>query len=341
MAVVERGDRELVQTIRGELQTLHLGASPWPSILRLSHQLLGGDFAWSLRPVRTSTGWHVEDAASNSDRDPLLARFVDCISAIDGEYAWFNPSAPDRKQRNRVVDSLTAVRRERPGYLESSHLYRECLQPAGIHQHHQLRVLLCDGGELLAWFGVFQREEPTRRQHRLLASLVPMLRARLSLERALGTASRLRAALHAAIEAIPQPAFVVGRRGDIDLANQVGRALLQDKGTALRGEVTSRRRMRPGDDFALPGLGGAQLVILHDVAPLRARVERAALRFQLTARQTSVLRLIVDGHANATIAELLGIGQRAVEYHVTSLLATTATPSRAALVAAVAREGIR
>lgn len=337
MSRFERGDRELVQAIRDELQCLRVGPSPLPRVLALTHQLLAGEFAWSMRPVRTLTGWHVEDTASHRDEDPLLERFARCISAIDDEYAWFNPSAPDRKQRNRVVDSLTAVRRERPGYLESSRLYRECLHPAGIHEHHQLRVLLCDGGQLLAWFGVFQRQEPTQRQHGLLAALVPMLRKRLSLERTLGTTSRRRAALHASIEAIPQPAFVVGRHGRIDLANEIGRAVLADEGHAIRDALARHQHGR--DAFVLPD--GTQLAILHDVVSMRARVDGAALRLQLTARQTSVLRLVVEGHANATIAELLGIGERAVEHHMTALFARTSTTSRAALVAAVAWEGMR
>src|SRR3569623_1466181 len=334
MSRFERRDHDLVQAIRGELQCLRLGAPLLPRVLALTHEPLGGELAWSMCPVRTLTGWHVENAASNDDEDPLLARFASCITAIDDEYARFNPSAPDPMLCYRIVDSLAVGRRERPGYLESSRLYRECLHPAGIHEHHQLRVLLCDGGQLLAWFGVFQRHEPTPRQHKLLAALVPMLRKRLSLERTLGTAARRRAALHAAIEAIPQPAFVVGRNGRIDLANEVGHALLADEGPAIRNALA--RPQRTQDAFLLPD--GTQLAILHDLVSMRARADRAALRLRLTARQTSVLQLVVEGHANATIAELLGTGERAVEYHVTALLARTSTTSRAGLVAAVARE---
>jgi DNA-binding NarL/FixJ family response regulator len=63
------------------------------------------------------------------------------------------------------------------------------------------------------------------------------------------------------------------------------------------------------------------------------RIGRASARWDLTPRQTEVLDLVAQGHANRTIAELLGCSTRTVEVHVTALLEKAGLESRAALIA--------
>jgi DNA-binding CsgD family transcriptional regulator len=305
-------------------------------VVGLVHDLIGGELVWTHRPARTLTGWQLENEVGHNADPRLMRGFAECVARIDGEFAWFRPSAPDRKQRNRVVDSLAAVRNQRPGYFESSRLYQECLEPLRFHLHHQLRVLVCDGAELLAWFGIFQREEPTARQRRLLAALVPALRKRLVLERTLATARVNESLLLALLEVIAQPAFVIGCRGRIETANATGLAL---RAGGRRATCDAIQRSRHADGaVALAELPGAQLVVLSDTASMSARTAHAARRWALTPRQTDVLDLVAPGHANATIAELLAISPRAVEYHLTAIFARTNTQNRAALVAAVAPE---
>jgi DNA-binding CsgD family transcriptional regulator len=333
------GDTELVHAIRDELHCLRVGVPPLPRVVGLVHDLLGGELVWTHRPARTLTGWQLENQVVHN-ADPRLVRgFAECVASIDGEFAWFKPSSPDRKQRNRVVDSLAAVRSERPGFFESSRLYQECLEPLRFHQHHQLRVLVCDGAELLAWFGIFQREEPTARQRRLLAALVPALRKRLVLERTLATAALNESVLLALLEVIAHPAFVVGCGGRIETANTAGLALLADDRRATCDAIEQCRHTE--DAIALAELPGAQLVVLSETASMTARAAHAARRWALTPRQTDVLGLVVAGHATATIAELLAISPRAVEYHLTAIFGRTNTQNRAALVAAVALEATR
>jgi DNA-binding CsgD family transcriptional regulator len=333
------GDAELVRAIRDELHCVRVGVPPLPRVVELVHDLLGGELVWTHRPARTLTGWQLENEVGHNADPRLIRGFAQCVANIDGEFAWFRPSAPERTQRNRVVDSLTAVRNQRPGYFESSRLYQECLEPLRFHQHHQLRVLVCDGAELLAWFGIFQREEPTARQRRLLAALVPALRKRLVVERALATAPLNESLLLALLEVIAQPAFVIGCGGRIETANTTGLALLAEDRRATCDAI--QRCRRTDDAIALAELPGAQLVVLSDTASMTARAAHAASRWALTPRQSDVLGLVVAGHANATIAELLAISPRAVEYHLTAIFARTHTQNRAALVAAVALEATR
>jgi DNA-binding NarL/FixJ family response regulator len=68
---------------------------------------------------------------------------------------------------------------------------------------------------------------------------------------------------------------------------------------------------------------------------LGARVERATAKWRLTPRRAEVLRCLLEGDANKTIGDKLGIAERTVEVHVTELLRNTRTESRARLVAAV------
>ena len=59
----------------------------------------------------------------------------------------------------------------------------------------------------------------------------------------------------------------------------------------------------------------------------------------LTARETEVLRLIADGHANKEIAYRLGISEHTVKFHVSALLGKLGAGSRAEAIGAGIRQG--
>lgn len=61
---------------------------------------------------------------------------------------------------------------------------------------------------------------------------------------------------------------------------------------------------------------------------------------QLSERERSVLRLIADGQSNKQIARSLGITERTVKFHVTSLLRKLAAETRAQAVAIAAQRGL-
>ncbi len=61
----------------------------------------------------------------------------------------------------------------------------------------------------------------------------------------------------------------------------------------------------------------------------------AAVRWRLTPRQARVLELLVRGHTNRAIAELLGCAVNTVEYHVTIILRKAGARARTELVTKV------
>jgi len=327
MNCVARREVELLRHVRAELATLRCdGQSAIARIMEPVHELLGGERLWTYRPVRTLRAWDVTDVHDTCVGGALLDRFAACLRGITDEFAWFRPSEPEPAQRNRVVEALSAVRSARPGFFEQTPLYREFFEPNGLHEHHQLRVLVCDGAELLAWFGAYYTEAPTARQRQLLASMVPALRKRLRLDRALSRTRVASVALAAAIDNLEQPAFVVDRRNMVEHANASGRALLASHAS------------EPADVETFDLGHGAKLKLVRRHAQLDRQARIAAARWALTRRQTDVLVGIAAGHANATIAEQLGVTLRAVEHHVTTILIRAGAANRVELVARIASE---
>jgi DNA-binding CsgD family transcriptional regulator len=143
--------------------------------------------------------------------------------------------------------------------------------------------------------------------------------------------------LSAILEALSSSAFVVRSDALVLLANSRGRAELDE------GSLDVRRCLDGRDDSGhvsvhpLPagadGMGRA--LVLHDDPALGAalRIARGVERWQLTPQQTAVLRLLVHGESNKTIATQRKCALRTVEAHVTALLRRSRTSSRAELVA--------
>ncbi len=82
---------------------------------------------------------------------------------------------------------------------------------------------------------------------------------------------------------------------------------------------------------------------LHVEAGIAARVGRVLDGYSgatlLTAREREVLRLIAAGHPNKRIAHMLGIAERTVKFHATSILRKLEADSRAQAVAIAAQRG--
>jgi len=145
------------------------------------------------------------------------------------------------------------------------------------------------------------------------------------------------AALAAALEEIPSPAFVIWGDGRVAFANGTGCAaserapeltsahLLASLGG--RDDVFRVTRIHapgtPSHFLAVRSRGAA------DPAP---RVVAAATRWGITPRQSEVLALLALGQANKTIARALGCAASTVEIHVTALLARSSCESRSELV---------
>jgi PAS domain-containing protein len=212
-----------------------------------------------------------------------LSTFAPAFDAwlSDKTFGWtgYNPIRPEPSQRNVVVDKREIARWHDP---RTSPIVREMFPRLGVADDDQLRVLVCDGASLLAWVGAFQPGRFDARQKRLLRRLVPALRRRLIVERAVASGPHLRATLDAALEAIGAAAFVLNGSGGVAEANEAGRLLLAaDRAGTLDALRESVRR--PGASavygvsaITAPGMPDERLAIAR-------RLRRRALVAHATA----------------------------------------------------------
>jgi DNA-binding CsgD family transcriptional regulator len=146
--------------------------------------------------------------------------------------------------------------------------------------------------------------------------------------------------LKALLGIIEGPAFVVNDAGQI-LANPMGSSeLLRDS----RGVRLSLIRIVTGGaepSWSLAPLRGDAclrgFLAVHlpspSTAPPTESTSVAKRRWRLTGRQLAVLDLVACGLTNADIGERLGIQQRTVEFHVSSIFDKAGVDNRATLLA--------
>ena len=339
-------DAARIRAIGEELAIVRLDGPPVMSrVLPEVRQVLEADSMLCVCPVERSTGLELErfDQDNFDHASQFKQRWVSFLASSPRRYAWYDPIRPEPEQRNRVVDALELIP---PGEFEASAVYAQVLAPMRLQHHRQLRVLICDGASLLGWFGTFHSQPVTARQRRLLAALRPAVRRRLSLERRLSVAPRTSLALEAALERLGAPTFVIDRTGRVYELNRAGSTLLASRGAELRRALADSVAGRPSTlAFELTPLA-ERGVPTHYLAILRSTSSDArtadalaivATRWKLTPRQQQVLALIVRGEGTTTIAAELGIGERAVELHITALFDQAGVDGRAALVSHVLR----
>jgi DNA-binding CsgD family transcriptional regulator len=253
----------------------------------------------------------------------------------------FDPARPDPRQRNRVVDSKALERLT--GVSRRTYPIFDFLQEVGLSRAEQLRVLVCDGGSLLAYLGAFQPDAYTASQKTALAAVVPALQRRLTFERLVADGARKVAALDAALEAIGHPAFVVSARGTVHELNASARELLVRASSDVRRALADAIARRPSryvfelTPLRITGGPACHLAVLRDAGESHhaAISAAAAARWGLTLRRSQVLEMVVRGMTNANIASEIGISERAVEQHVSAIFDRVGVENRAALVARV------
>jgi len=102
------------------------------------------------------------------------------------------------------------------------------------------------------------------------------------------------------------------------------------KGASLGEIATAIRAVHAGGSYLEPRVAN------KITSELRSRTRSS----QLSRREREVLRLIADGQENKQIAHSLGITERTVKFHVTSILNKLGAANRAQAIALAGRRGL-
>jgi DNA-binding CsgD family transcriptional regulator len=256
---------------------------------------------------------------------------------------YFEPPSPPREQRNKVVDSIAWLERNKPGCWEQNAMHVKVLRPLGLHWHRQPRALLYEGSVQLAWFGALHPTAASSRQLAILSALVRPMHRRLSVERRIFGTPYLAAALATTLERLGAPAFIINARGVVCETNKPGEALLSTRGDVLVDQLREVLLGLPDPSIELipisrEGETAFYLAVMREASPnarIAACLDACQARWRFTKRQREVLALVVAGLSNAAIARELGCVERTVELHVSALLDRAVVDSRAGLVTKV------
>jgi DNA-binding CsgD family transcriptional regulator len=228
-------------------------------------------------------------------------------------------------------------------YRDSS-IYQRVIATTELAEHWLVRVLICDGANVVAWLGGFSSCAITPMQADGLTAVATPLQTRLRIERVLGSAPRIHAALEATLQQIGAPALLVDVRGRIHEMNRAGRDLIASKREEVMSSIaavlakqvpTLPVTLTPVSATGFPEQYLAVIRPRTAEARMSLCVTLAANRWKLTPRQIDVLRLVVRGDSNAQIANELGTSPRAIELHITAIFESANVVNRSQLVAAV------
>lgn len=289
--------------------------------------LLRAEIANSYAVTATDDGPRCSFVYSHLPRN-LRAEMDRSMAATRGiRWASYDLLAPEREQRNHArafsVADVTGFRQ------------LPVLQKFGVVMP-QLRILVCEGANLLAWVGAFRSEAFTARERGLLQKLAASLRGRLQLEARLSSSDLAVRALDVAMELIAGEAYLVGTSGKLLHVNAAARARLDSDGAdAMQHLADAVRHGAPGHD--VHRTRGAALVIAKPTSSMLARVQRAIRHWRLTRAQGYVLAGLARGYTNSRIAVELNISARTVEDHVAAIMRRADCASRAPLIAATLR----
>ena len=90
-----------------------------------------------------------------------------------------------------------------------------------------------------------------------------------------------------------------------------------------------------------PDEGGDVALAANTRPGKRRSVESIAAQFGLTAAQTRVMELMVEGRTNREIAGLLGLAEGTVKVHCSAILRALNVPNRAQALVVLSRQGLR
>ena len=336
------GDATRSRELAAELERLEEGqASALPALAGRLLGYLGADQAlcYVLAPNEPPT---LEQCHARGLRPGFEQRFAAFLRGAPRRFGLYDPLRPEPWQRNRP---LREVDFPDPDGRWQLPFFKDLVPSEGIAPSF-VRLLVCEGGELLGWVGAFREGPFDERERRLLGALAPALRRRLRFERAIGGTALQAAALPAVLDAIAGAAFLLGPRGSLQQANRLGEGLLQRDAKRLRAtlralaEGAPARRPWSVQRVRCDGVPDHFLAVRRfDQARLDDRVIRAGLRWGLSPKVERVLARLARGESNRAIAKRLGYAEGTVELYVSKILARAGAEGRAALLAKLFTEG--
>lgn len=287
-----------------------------------------GAVVWAAhRMSRRGVGYAPEFLEQNGWSRRGIERLVTYVGGVDRTPFLYDPERPAADQRNRVQVLGTSD--------DAPPIARRVLATAGLERLHQIRVIVCDGPELLAWFGGFRDRPFTAEDEALLRRLVPALRTAFLWKRRLARADEAIVGLDAVMNALSCPAFIVRGGCRLEHVNTAGRPLADAHGRRLVTELVERVTAGEAERVAITGRGvsALELFVLRGASARGdAALARATERWRLTRRQREVLALVAAGDTNKSIATKLACAEVTVELHVTALLRKSGTTTRTELV---------
>jgi DNA-binding CsgD family transcriptional regulator len=294
--------------------------------------------SYRVSPVEGARHWSVDFMNVTMGAPLLRDAFSNFLVGGEERHEFrYDPLAPGPRDRN-IVRRPAAEMQE--GAFREMPVNREVFVPLGLDRHDQLRVLLCDGPLLMAWFGGLRREPFTRREETILAKLTAPLAARVRLERRLLREGFLERALIAAMSATSIPVALCTLDGDIAFASSAARSRIDRDG---RWRETLRSALRgasvPGvgcTRIRHPGVPEHVLVTFHEDPQnpdFDARLRFAGRAWGLTPRQSEVLGHVLLGESNKEVAERLACRENTVEVHVSAIFRKANVAGRPTLAA--------
>ncbi len=308
--------------------------SALPEVSEIVCELLDAYDAGTYRLSYTMAGWELDHQHWHRGLIPA-SQVPDALrNAALGKVIAYDPSRPEPAQRNRFL---------RPAALRSIQYEKlEGVRIAGTG-NDQLRALVCEGEQLLAWFGAF-REVPFNDSERaLMNQLIPSLCQRLALEHRFEHAALAESALAVALQRLAGAAFVLDEHARPLFANQTARALLDEQRsewlTRLRRAVELRRAGLDAAQLSvtplvLSGAPSAFIAVFSgETGEALKRLAQRTREWKLTPQQGRVVERLARGDTNKMIARALGCSVRTVEHHVAAATAKARVATRSELVA--------
>jgi DNA-binding CsgD family transcriptional regulator len=322
--------------------------------LPLLIELLQTEFVGTYLPVRTVDGWSCEFCDGLLRRgslsevgDRLLDRLVRHVASAP---KYLHLETVPGMEQNRVMSFRSILPED-----EWTHNIESVISTLGFTKDcHDLRVFLTHRGTVLGWLGAYQSQPFTPSQIAMFQKLVPTLRRQAMLEKRLGFTGLYEQAFLSALQALPQPAYLVDSAARVVAANAQGHRRLNGhrhtKNTqicewvrASNANAIDAHTLELADvtltKLIVRGLPRHHLLIERTSHPSVTQTMTTAIKkWSLTHRQAEILHRLVEGESNKTIADKLDCSVRAVEYHITLILKKSGLRNRTGLLASVFSE---